>query len=373
MESMSKNMSLGHTQENTVQHWAGRFLQFVFNFHNRTVLFSSGRIIFVTYGLIAATAFLVGTIAAVGYSRMVDQDPWALLRFSSLFLLPSVLIGARAFSILLEWKNLFINPLKTLLKPGYMLHGGVLGGAIAIVAYSLTREASIFALTDAWVFALPIGEGIARIGCHSYGCCWGKPTHGNFGITYSNPDSKVVRCVPHLKGKRLYPVQLFGSAAHFLQFSLLLIALPWIPYQGMLTGLYLSTHPVIRIGLERFRQDDRGHLFGPFTHTNLYSAIQFIIGLVLLVGTSRLGNPVSPDFKLLFATYSMEPQMLGYMALNFTFAALAFGVHVDKVGSWYREKTGSIKVRNGFQLKLATVKVDTPRGRATCGGGHNVE
>ena len=40
----------------------------------------------------------------------------------------AVLVGLRAFSVMLEWRELFRRPLATLVKPGYMLHGGIAGG-----------------------------------------------------------------------------------------------------------------------------------------------------------------------------------------------------------------------------------------------------
>jgi len=50
-----------------------------------------------------------------------------------------VFIGLRTFSIMLEWRELFRRPMATLLKPGYMLHGG-LAGAIAMPITNETHK-----------------------------------------------------------------------------------------------------------------------------------------------------------------------------------------------------------------------------------------
>ncbi len=309
----------------------GRFIR---DFHNHTVLFKAGRVIFVTYGLFVAAAFIAGTGVAAVYSQMIGLDPIQLLGFSSLILLPAVLIGARLFSILLEWRELFVRPIQTLLKPGYMLHGGVGGGALAIAIYAYATGTPVLALTDAWAFALPLGESIARIGCHVYGCCWGKPTTGSLGIRYTNPDAKVVRCAPHLTGRRLYPAQLFGTGAYLGQFGIQLALLGLISHQGMMTGLYLVLHPIIRVLLERFRSDDRGKLFGPITHTNLYSLVQFAIGLILIGLSPNVAPSIVAVFDWAMVAHLIEPHLAVFLAFNALVVGLAFGLHIDTVGSW---------------------------------------
>ena len=182
-----------------------RVLEMLTDLHNRTILFRSGRFIFVTYGLVNATAFVAGALAALTHASLTGLDPSRFLLFSTLFLLPAVLLGSRLFSLLLEWRELCRWPLQTLVKPGYMLHGGVLGGAAAVLAYSSATDWPALALMDAWAFALPLGESIARIGCHVYGCCWGRETEGRLAIRYTSEHAKVLRLHPHLRGKKTLP------------------------------------------------------------------------------------------------------------------------------------------------------------------------
>jgi prolipoprotein diacylglyceryltransferase len=311
-----------------------RLRRFLEGFHDRTVLFRSGRLIFTTYGLLEGGAFLVGSLAAIAYTSLTGGDPFELIWFSALILFPAVLVGARLFSVLLEWRELLRSPLKTLLKPGYMLHGGVAGGAAAIIGYGYWGGAPILPLMDAWALALPVGEAIARVGCYVYGCCWGKQTTSAVGICYTSPEAKVLRFHPHLSGKRIYPVQLIGTGAHLLLFLLLVALIPVLPHHGMLTGAYLIAHPLLRVVLERFREDDRGRLFGPFTHTNLYSAIQMAIGIALTAVTGALGSPVAFTLTAPLAVFTEQPAIIGYLIALFALTAIAFGVHVDRVGSW---------------------------------------
>jgi hypothetical protein len=213
---------------------------------------------------------------------------------------------------------------------------------------------------DAIAFCLPIGESIARIGCYVYGCCWGKETNGKLGIIYSSVHARVIRDNPHLLGKKLYPVQLIGMAAHLAQFIMFVALLPLLQHHGMMTIMYLITHPIIRVVLEQFRQDNRGKLFGPFTHTNLYSAIQFAAGLVLLGIISISGTTVTLTLTSPLVLMFEQPQILAYLILIFALAAVAFGVHINSVGSW----VSGIPSKANPSEKLAKVSDTTSSNRS---------
>lgn len=302
-------------------------------FHDHTVLFRVGDFYFVTYGLLAATAFAVGMGVAAWYMGAVGLDPRAMVRFSALVMLPSVLAGARAFSVMLEWRSLFSEPARTLLKPGYMLHGGVAGGAAALVGWHLVSGVPLLHVLDAWALALAVGESICRLGCFVYGCCWGRPTDSALGVRYSSPHAKVVRCQPHLRGVSIHPTQLYASAAHLLQFMVFLALLPRIEAPGTLVTLYLLSHPLIRFALERFRQDDRGRLVGPFTHTQFYGLVQFAVGAGLLLW-SRAGRLPEVAWSGHLDRVLLDPTSVALASVVFVGAALAFGLHYRSVGAW---------------------------------------
>ncbi|MBW2276403.1 MAG: prolipoprotein diacylglyceryl transferase, partial [Deltaproteobacteria bacterium] len=248
------------------------------------------------------------------------------------------LLGSRLFSILLEWRELFRQPFKTVLKPGYMLHGGVAGGAAAIVGYGHFTGSPMLPLMDAWALALPVGEAVARVGCYVYGCCWGRETNSSLAVRYTSPKAKVLRFQPHLHGVKLYPAQLMGTASYLALFLMMVALLPLLPHHGMITGVYLIAHPILRVILERFRQDDRGVLFGRVTHTNLYSGIQALLGTGLLALFGATGGDVSWTLSWPVAAFADHPISIIYLMALFALTAAAFGVHLDRVGSWVSEE-----------------------------------
>ncbi len=314
-------------------------LGFFRNFHNKTILFRAGNWIFVTYGLLAGLAFLVGQTTANWYHGVVGAKPIEIAPYYTFFLIPMVLMGARAASIMLEWRQLFRKPLQTLVKPGYMLHGGVFGGMLAAVGISQITGVGLLVMLDALGVCVAIGEAVCRLGCYVYGCCWGKPTESEYGVAYTSEHSKVVRCCPDLKGVKIHPAQLYALLAHMVQFTIFYLLLPYKMFDGMFAGLYLITHPIIRVIMERFRQDDRGKLIGPLTHTNLYSAIQVVLGVAVLSIGFAAGSNLAVNMQVSWLGTMAHPQMGLYSLITFVAAILAFGVHYKKVGSWVHHRS----------------------------------
>ncbi len=323
----------------------GGLLGFLRDFHNKTILFRIGDWIFVTYGLIAGIAFFFGFSTTVWYLAMIGQDPAMTAAVCLFFVIPSILMVSRVTSILLEWRELFRRPLQTLLKPGYMLHGGIFGGMMAMAGYSLAGGPSFPSLLDGMAFAMPLGEAICRLGCFVYGCCWGKPTNSRFGVRYTSLHSKVIRFQPELQGVAIHPTQIYALSAHLVQFTIFYALLPYKAFDGMFAALYLITHPMIRFVLELFRQDDRGKV-GSLTHSNIYSLMMIGMGLIVLaygLASSATNVPLDVHFRFIH-TLASGPTVL-YCLLTFFAAAAAFGVHYRNVGSWLSKPSGGVNAQ----------------------------
>lgn len=310
--------------------------RWVLDFHNRTVLFRVGNWIFTTYAFLAAAAFAAGFAISLWYSAMAGLDVVYIAKLYLFLVVPAVLVGLRAFSIMLEWRELFRRPLQTLIKPGYMLHGGIAGGAVALVSMSTMTGIPVLRLLDGPALALPLGEAIARLGCYVYGCCWGRPTTSRFGVRYTSPESKVVRCAPHLQNVKIHPAQLYALIIYLGMFAAYYAVLPYVPFDGFLAGTYLIVHSITRISLEYFRQDDRGRLWGPLTHTNLYSAAMILGGLACLwIGaTSGPALPLKLDMSIRLTHILGSTEVFPWVVLYGIVFGFAYGVHYGKVGSW---------------------------------------
>jgi phosphatidylglycerol---prolipoprotein diacylglyceryl transferase len=332
----------------------GLLRRWILDFHNRTILFRVGNWIFTTYAFLAGAAFAVGFAGSLWYNAMLGLDVLLIAQLYLFLVVPAVLVGLRVFSIMLEWRDLFKRPLATIIKPGYMLHGGIAGGTIGLFAVSSITGVPLLRLLDAPALALPLGEAIARLGCYVYGCCWGRPTSSRFGVRYTSSDAKVVRCAPHLHNVKIHPAQLYALVIYLAMFAVFYAALPYLPFDGALTGMYLIFHSVIRYTLEYFRQDDRGKLWGKLTHTNLYSALMVLGGVICLGYGALYSANIAPDMSVRFVHVVTNSSIMPWIALYGLVFGFAYGVHYRKVGSWIAAKSGGMKP-NVDELSMGAV------------------
>jgi len=325
----------GSHHDVVTQERSGEFLHdWVYDLHNRTILFRVGNLIFTTYAFLAGLAFATGFAVSLWYSTMLGIDAGTIAPYYLFVIVPSVLIGLRGFSVMLEWRELFRRPLQTIVKPGYMLHGGVLGGVVGMAIVAELTGIPFLRLVDGPAFAMPIGEAIARLGCYVYGCCWGRPTESRFGVRYTSPHSKVVRCAPHLHGVRIHPAQLYALVVYLAMYGLFFLWLPYAPFDGAIAGAFLIAHSVARYGLETFRQDDRGRLWGPITHTHVYSALMVLGGLACLFFGVNGTSALHLDRSVRFVSVILDPTILPWIVAYGMVFGGAYGVHYRKVGSW---------------------------------------
>lgn len=335
--------------------------------HNRTVLFRVGNWIFTTYAFLAGTAFATGFGVGLWHASMVGLDPAQVGRIYLFVVVPAILVGLRAFSVMLEWRELFKRPLATLIKPGYMLHGGIAGATLAMIGVAHMTEIPFLRLLDGAALAQPLGEAIARLGCYVYGCCWGRPTESRFGVRYTSVESKVVRCAPHLHNVKIHPAQLYALVAYLALFVAFYAALPYITFDGMLVAMYCISHSVIRLTLEFFRQDDRGRLWGRLTHTNFYSLLMVIGGVVALFYGSTYGQMISLDLSRRFVHILSDASIMKWIVMYGLIFGAAYGVHYKKVGSWIQNPSGGMNPNVNELSMGAAARMEA---QSCCGDEH---
>lgn len=346
------------TQQHEAAPRRGFIATWILDFHNRTVLFRVGNWLFTTYAFLAGAAFATGFAVSLWFDAMHGMDVVYIAKLYLFLVVPAVLVGLRAASVMLEWRELFRRPLATLIKPGYMLHGGIAGGTVGLVAVAYLANVPVLRVLDAPSFAMPLGEAIARLGCFVYGCCWGRPTRSEFGsrfgVRYTSKDSKVVRCAPHLENVKIHPAQLYALVVYMAMFAIFYAILPYMPFDGAMAGIYLITHSVVRISLEYFRQDDRGRLWGKLTHTNLYSALMIVGGLVCLTYGYLFSVPSTPDMAIRYVHVIGNGQIFPWICLYGLVFGFAYGVHYKKVGSWISSPSGGMSP-NVDELSMGAV------------------
>ena len=232
-------------------------------------------------------------------------------------------------------------PVSSILRPGFWLHGGLIGAGSAIWYYRNVIP-DTFLLVSSMGIALPLYEVFSRLGCASYGCCYGismkslKETPAIMQwfrmtpVVYNSPEAAVLRQNSSMKGIALFPVQTVSAVLYLLQFifNITLLSIGW-PTVCMIGNISFSMHAVLRLILEPYRADFRGGGSG-WTMTGVIAAVQMIGGLVL---TLQAEPARKSEASLEWGQVSWFDIVL-CGCIVFGFASLTYGYNYQRMGRW---------------------------------------
>jgi phosphatidylglycerol:prolipoprotein diacylglycerol transferase len=180
-----------------------------------------------------------------------------------------------------EWRRYAANPrdLVEVLRSGGVFYGGLIAATTVAIWYMRKNDLPAWRIADMGAPSIALGEAIGRWGCFAAGCCYGRPTSGPFGVTFT--DQFAHEAVGTPLNVPLHPTQLYLSLNAFLIFLILQWAYRRKTFDGEVFWLYVLLYAVTRGVLEIWRGDIvRGFLIEPYLSTSQF------IGLVaaLLAG-----------------------------------------------------------------------------------------
>lgn len=246
------------------------------------VLFQLGPITVYSYGVLAATAFLLALWYAYRQAPRAGLDPREIWNFG-IYGIIVALVASKLWLIFSDWHYYVTNPreifsVATIQSAG-VYYGGVVGGLLWVVLYTYFKKMPALAVLDVCAAAIALGHGIARLGCFAAGCCYGKPTTLPWGVTFTSPVAERIAGTPlHVL---LQPTQLYEAGAEFINFLLLIWLGTRQRFSGQLIGAYFILYGIERGTIEFFRGDPGRTLM--FHDT--VSLMQFVsLGLILAGG-----------------------------------------------------------------------------------------
>ena len=296
---------------------------------NWTVLFRVGEYIFVTLGLFAAIGALLGGLWAA--ALLLGQG---LPLLDVALLLAGILVGhivlARAFMLPWRLSDLVQRTGETLRTVEFASWGGFIGVAAGVVLYAVFSGRSLLFLIDVVVLGGTLAHAVGRIGCLTFGCCFGRPSESPLAIRYDNPMAKAARAAG-LRGTPIHPVPLYEAALILLLFLVLNgIALAG-SREGVLAALYLVTYGSGRFLLEFLRYDSGNDHIGPLLRNQWLSLSQAGAGVALLVALSTASGPASPSIGEADAQVLV---LLPLLAACAVIVFLAYSLHRGSIGRW---------------------------------------
>lgn len=220
------------------------------------------------YGIIIASAVLIGTILALRETKRQGMDEDILIDFL-IWEIPLSVLGARLYYVLFSWDIYKNNPIEILniRSGGLAIHGAIIAAIIVALIYTKKKKINFWTMADISAPSLILAQSIGRWGNYVNQEAHGGPTDLPWGIM--------------VDGVKVHPTFLYESLWNLLVFFFLI----WYrknkqKVKGELFLLYLSLYSFIRFFIEALRTDSL--MWGSIRVAQLISIIGFIIPLVIL-------------------------------------------------------------------------------------------
>ncbi len=256
------------------------------------VAFSIGNFDIRWYSILILIGVIIGLLIAnreakrfnISKDFMFNMCFWALI---------AAFIGARLYYVIFnfsEYKDNLIDILKVW-EGGLAIHGGLIGGYLAIIIYSYIYKVRPHKFTDIIVPSLILGQALGRWGNFFNGEAHGMATTLNTLQNLHIPEF-IIKGM-QIEGIYYHPTFLYESLWCILGFIILLIIKRYRYLKvGQLTCIYLMWYGVGRFFIESMRTDflKLSTSFGTFRIAQVVSVALFLIGLIFFIIQSRKGK-----------------------------------------------------------------------------------
>ena len=264
------------------------------------ILFEIGPIIIRWYGLLIASAVLIGVFLAEYLAKRRNVKPY-LLGDLAIWLIIAAIPCARIYYVLFQWQEYAQRPgdIVAIWKGGIAIHGAIIGGILATVIFAWLNKVSFWQLTDLVAPSLILGQAIGRWGNFFNSEAFGRPTDLPWKL-YIPPSNRPLEYINY---EYFHPTFLYESLWNLMVFALLLWLFFWgLKNQerlkvGTLALVYAIAYSSGRIWIEGFRTDSL--MLGPLRIAQVVSLVAIALGLAGLAWLywfqRALPDVVSPE------------------------------------------------------------------------------
>jgi phosphatidylglycerol:prolipoprotein diacylglycerol transferase len=240
------------------------------------------------YSLIGVAGIIAGIGAMFFLCKYLKKDYQDSITFL-VFTMVGALVGSKILFFIVSWRDIandwgeitknFLFFINKYIYGGLVFYGALIGGIITAFLYCKIRKQKFSEEALPLVTVVPLIHGIARIGCHVVGCCYGVQTDLPIGIVYHNS----IAAPPDVA---LMPVQLMESGCNIIIFILLLIAVKKKDTFYSL-GLYACLYSIVRFILEFFRGDIVRGFVGVLSTSQFISIFLLVFGICCLIYSKK--------------------------------------------------------------------------------------
>ena len=264
-------------------------------------IFRIGPIVVRWYGLLIASAVLIGVILSQYLAKRRGVNP-ELLADLAIWLVIGAIPFARLYYVLFQWQQYAQYPwwyVFAIWQGGIAIHGAIIGGTIATLLFARARKISFWQLADLVAPSLILGQAIGRWGNFFNGEAYGRATDLPWKLAIfdeiRNRQGEVVERV--FRGY-FHPTFLYESLWNLGVFILLLSLFFWGLKNsnrlktGTIIAVYLIAYSLGRVWIEGLRTDSL--MLGPLRIAQVVSLIAIALGLIILARLYWFKRPL-PD------------------------------------------------------------------------------
>ena len=210
------------------------------------------------YGVLIATAVLLGLLLAMALGRRRGIDPALIADLLPLLVLGAV-IGARSYYVALEWRQYQANwrDVFAIWRGGIAIHGALLGGTLVTILFCRWRRQAFWPLLDVLVPAVALGQAIGRWGNFFNSEAFGRPTNLPWAVIIPPANRPTI----FLDQASFHPTFLYESLWDLVVCALLLVLFRLasrgrinLP-AGAMSCVYLLAYSSGRVWIEALRLD----------------------------------------------------------------------------------------------------------------------
>ncbi len=258
---------------------------FAFQFQSPgPIIFELGSFVIRWYGLLIATAVLIGVTLSQYLAKRRGINP-DLLGDLAIWLVIAAIPCARIYYVLFEWQEYSQRPedIIAVWKGGIAIHGAIIGATVATIIFARLNKISVWQLLDLVVPSAILGQAIGRWGNFFNSEAFGAPTNLPWKL-YIAP---MYRPRGYLNYEYFHPTFLYESLWNLGIFTLLLTLFFWgLKHKdrlktGTLALIYALAYSLGRFWIEALRTDSL--MFGPLKIAQVISLVGIALGLFGLI------------------------------------------------------------------------------------------
>lgn len=229
------------------------------------------------YGIIMATAFMIGTLLAYSRASRAGIDPDHIISIVAI-IIPAAIIGSRLYYVAFNWSEYSQDPIGILAvwHGGLAIHGGIIGGVLAGLWFVRKYHLSAWNMADVLAPSLIIGQAIGRWGNFINQEAYGGPVSEEFISAFPAFIQKQM----YIDGQYYHPAFLYESLWDFGIFLVLTYYWSKRRVQGEVAALYLILYSIGRFFIEGLRTDSL--MLGSYKVAQIVSLLLIIAGILII-------------------------------------------------------------------------------------------